>query len=506
MRSGAIILLLLISAVLLCAGCASNVDEQSHTGARTYTDFEGKTVGLITGTVCGVVIEEDINGIPAYYSDISAGVEDVRSGRISGFMADLSVLRVIAGTSGGEGLKVIPVPKEIFAGPLGAFSMDQAIIDRFNIFLEKLNSDGTLRDIQERWLINVPDLESSMPDFSLTGENGHITVATSGTQLPFSYFGANNELKGYSIELVKRFAEFEGKSIEFETMDFPGLIPFVASGRADLGIDGVTITEERKEVILFSESIYDDLLAIIALEALSDSRGAANESEGFIERLRTGIERNLITDSRWMLIVDGLGVTMLIAVVSQITGTILGCFICYILTRKSRPAKLIASLYCGLIRGTPVVVLLMITYYIIFGNSNISNILVAIAAFTMVTGASVGQTLKGAIDTVDEVEIEAARSIGFSAFRAFLTVTLPQAVRRAMPGYTGGFVELVKVTAIVGFIAIQDLTRAANIIQSRTFDVYFPLLLIAAIYLIITTICIQLFKLAINKINGGERK
>ena len=147
---------------------------------------------------------------------------------------------------------------------------------------------------------------------------------------------------------------------------------------------------------------------------------------------------------------------------------------------------------------------MMITYYIIFGSTKISNILIAIVAFTIVTGAAVAQNLKGAIETVDPVEIEAARSIGFSAFKAFTTVTLPQAVRRAMPAYTNGFVELVKATAIVGYIAIQDLTRAGDIIRSRTYDAYFPLLFVAVIYLIVTAVCVQVFKLIIKKVNGGE--
>jgi polar amino acid transport system substrate-binding protein len=148
--------------------------------------------------------------------------------------------------------------------------------------------------------------------------------------------------------------------------------------------------------------------------------------------------------------------------------------------------------------------MLMITYYIIFGSTNISNVLLAIVAFTVIMGATIAQNLKGAIETVDPVEIEAARSIGFSAFRAFRAVTLPQAVRRALPGYSYGFIELVKATAIVGYIAIQDLTRAGDIIRSRTYDAYFPLLLVAVIYLLVTTICVQVFKLIVGKYNGGE--
>ncbi|MCL2261176.1 MAG: amino acid ABC transporter permease, partial [Fibromonadales bacterium] len=261
--------------------------------------------------------------------------------------------------------------------------------------------------------------------------------------------------------------------------------------------------EERKKSVLFSESIYDDLLGIITLKQSQDFGTQAKS--GFAEWVKTGIERNLITDNRWKMILNGLGVTMIISFAAQFFGTIFGGFVCFVLTRKNKFVQWFGNLYCSLIYGTPVVVLLMIAYYIIFGSANISNVFVAIVAFTMIMGAIIAQILKGAIDTIDPVEIEAARSIGFSAFKAFMTVTLPQAVRRALPGYTNAFVELVKATAIVGYIAIQDLTRAGDIIRSRTYDAYFPLLVIAVIYLLVTTISIQLFKLAIKKSNGGNQ-
>jgi polar amino acid transport system substrate-binding protein len=223
----------------------------------------------------------------------------------------------------------------------------------------------------------------------------------------------------------------------------------------------------------------------------------------FSDWVKTGVERNLITENRWKLILNGLGVTMLISVAAQIFGTLWGSFVCFVLLRKNKLAKRLANLYCSLIYGTPAAVLLMIAYYIIFSSVDISNILVAVAAFTMTTGASVAQNLKGAIGAVDPVEIEAAQSIGFSPAGTFIAVTMPQAVRRALPAYMNGFVELVKATAIVGFIAIQDLTRAGDIIRSRTYDAYFPLLLVALIYLVVTTVCVMLFKLIIKKINRG---
>ena len=239
-----------------------------------------------------------------------------------------------------------------------------------------------------------------------------------------------------------------------------------------------------------------------AADFADGDHAAAEGGGGFAEWLKTAIRRNLLTDNRWKMILDGLGVTMIIALFSQILGTVFGCFVCFALMRKNKIVKRLGDLYCGIIHGTPIVVLLMITYYIIFGSTQISNVFVAVAAFTLIMGAGVADNLKGAIDTIDPVEIEAARSIGFTAAGAFLAVTFPQAVRRALPGYTKGFVELVKATAIVGYIAIQDLTRAGDIIRSRTYDAYFPILLVAVIYLIVTTICVQLFKLILKK--AGE--
>lgn len=468
----------------------------------SYTDFIGKIIAMRTGTVWDSVVEKHLQSTPAFYSDISAGVEDVRKGRVAGFITDLSAVRVFAAIPENQDLICVEIPGEIFTAPMGAISRDQSIIDRFNVFLLGLKSDGTLANIQKRWLDTVPDLDSPMPDISLTGENGTLRVATCSGSMPFAYMGANNELKGYSIELVKRFAAYEGVNIEFADMEFSGMIPYIVSGKADIAIADISITEERKQSVLFTGSIYDDRGGIIALK--SGSVFAVTDGSDFIKWLKTGIERNLITDNRWKMILNGLGVTITIAFMAQLFGTLFGCFVCFVLTRKNRFVRWLGNLYCGLIHGTPIVVLLMITYYIIFGSTSVSNVLVAVAAFTFVMGAGVAGNLKAAIDTIDPVEIEAARSIGFSSFKAFVAVTFPQAVRRALPGYTNGFVELVKATAIVGYIAIQDLTRAGDIIRSRTYDAYFPLLFVAVIYLIVTTICVQLFKLIVKKVNGGE--
>lgn len=472
----------------------------SSSGTLDYTDFFEKTLGIPNGYVLDTMIQDDFNSKVAFYSETSAGIEDVRQGRIAGFMTDYSISRVIVNQPGNDDLATVPVPETLFSGPLGAVSVNQDMINRFNSFLAGLEADGTLQEMRRYWIEEKPGSDPPMPDIPQTGENGVLKVAIGSGSVPFCYIGNDGEIKGYCAELILRFAAHEGLDAQFTTMEFSALLPYITSGKADIGIDSITITEERKKSVLFTEPFYFDLIGIIVLKSGNDA--AVKSGFNFIEWLRTGIESNLITDNRWKMIVNGLGVTMTIALLAQIFGTVFGAFVCYTLMRKNKLVNGIGRFYCGLIHGTPIVVLLMITYYIIFGNTQISNVLIAVAAFTMVTGAGVAGTLKGAIDTVDPVEIEAARSIGFTAFKAFATVTLPQAVRRALPGYMNGFVELVKATAVVGYIAIQDLTRAGDIIRSRTYDAYFPLLFVALIYLIVTTVCVQLFKFIIKRING----
>ncbi|MCL2064820.1 MAG: ABC transporter permease subunit [Candidatus Cloacimonetes bacterium] len=469
----------------------------------SYKDFAGKRIGIGIGFAAEEIIKNDLNAISVVYHDFTMSIEDVLRGKIDGSIWDLSAANALLKThKNAEDLLNIPLPAEISLVPMGAISINQDIIERFNLFLREIKNDGTFDEIQSKWLGPDANYDAPMPEININPDEivGTIILATHGGAVPFAFFGANRELRGYDIELVFRFAEHERLEVEIHDMDFSALVPYIISGRADLGIGSISYTEERMKSVIFTEPIYEDMLSIIIL---NPSKKIKREIKlvAFYTWIKTGVERNLITDNRYKMIIDGLKVTMLIALCAQLLGTIFGGFICYVLERKNRLIKKLGILYCGLINGTPMVVLLMITYYIIFGGTTLSNVFIAIMAFTMMTGATVAQIMKGAIETVDPVEIEAARSIGYSAFRAFIKVTLPQAVKRAIPSYTKGFVELVKATAIVGFIAIQDLTRAGDIIRSRTYDAYFPLLFIALIYLIVTTVCVIIFKYLIKKMN-----
>ena len=193
---------------------------------------------------------------------------------------------------------------------------------------------------------------------------------------------------------------------------------------------------------------------------------------------------NLIVEDRYRMILDGLQVTLLITLFAAVLGTILGGLVCWM--RMSRRAWLrqVARVYIDLMRGTPVLVLLMLMYYVVMAPVDATGIVVAIVTFAMNTAAYISEMLRTTIQGIDRGQTEAGLALGFTPRQTFLKIVLPQVVRAVMPVYQGEIISLLKGTSIVGYIAVADMTRASDLIRSRTFDAFFPLIVTAIIYFV----------------------
>ena len=177
--------------------------------------------------------------------------------------------------------------------------------------------------------------------------------------------------------------------------------------------------------------------------------------------------------------------TLLISVASGVAGLALG--FAFVLLRRKKEGGLadrLIRLLENLVGGLPVVVVLMLFYYVVFGALNISEVIIAILAFTVLFGASTGSIMWNAIRGMDPGQAEAGRALGFSDVDTFFLVVLPQAARQFVPTLITQFVSLVKDTAVVGYIAVQDLTRVGDLIRSRTMEAFFPIIAIAIIYFV----------------------
>lgn len=202
------------------------------------------------------------------------------------------------------------------------------------------------------------------------------------------------------------------------------------------------------------------------------------------------IRQNLIEGDRYMYIVKGLGITLEITVFSAIIGLIIGILLALIKvvaadSKKMKPLDWFASLYLTIIRGTPMVVQLFIMYYIVITVPQVSKVIVAIVAFGINSGAYVAEIVRAGIMSVDRGQMEAGRSLGLSKKTTMIKIILPQAIKNILPALGNEFITLIKETSVAGFIGIQDLSKAGDVIRSQTQSPYIPLLMVAAIYLII---------------------
>ncbi len=193
---------------------------------------------------------------------------------------------------------------------------------------------------------------------------------------------------------------------------------------------------------------------------------------------------NLITEDRYRMILDGLQVTLLITVCAALLGTLLGGLVCWMRMSRRKWVSTTAKVYIDIMRGTPVLVLLMLMYYVVMAPVNATGIVVAIVTFALNTAAYVSEMLRTAIEGIDRGQTEAGLALGYTPRQTFLRIVLPQVVKAVMPVYQGEVISLLKGTSIVGYIAVADMTRASDLIRSRTFDAFFPLIVTAIIYFI----------------------
>jgi len=220
---------------------------------------------------------------------------------------------------------------------------------------------------------------------------------------------------------------------------------------------------------------------------------------GFIASVKESFNKTFIRENRWKLFVEGIGTTLLITVSSIVLGTILGFSVYLLCRRGNRIANAVTRFCIWLIQGMPMVVLLMILYFIIFGKVAISGAFVSIIGFTLVFGAAVYNMLYSGVGAVDKGQIEAAYSLGYADRLAFFRVILPQALPHFFPAYKGEITATIKATAIVGYVAVQDLTKMGDIVRSRTYEAFFPLIAVAIIYFILAGILTAI----VNRLGRG---
>ena len=220
-------------------------------------------------------------------------------------------------------------------------------------------------------------------------------------------------------------------------------------------------------------------------------------------------EKALIVDDRWKLYLEGLGNTIIIALIAAVIGTVIGVFFAMVnyinkKTGKLKALRVVANCYITVIRGTPVVLQLMILYFIVFSSWD-NGLLIGAITFGINSGAYVAEIARAGFESVDDGQMEAGRSLGLSTWQTMWHIIIPQAVKNCLPPLFNEFITLVKETAIVGYVGIMDLGKIPGLIQSRTFDYLFPLVIAAVLYLIVVLGLTKLHHMLEKKMSKSDR-
>ena len=368
--------------------------------------------------------------------------------------------------------------------------------EKINSALKELKDDGTIDEIISNYIGNNAGKNPYHTPAGTTYDNGTLVAATNATFPPYEYY-EDEKATGIDIDIITAIADKLGMKVEISDMEFDAIINSVNSGKADVGIAGLTVTEDRLKSIDFSDPYTNSKQVIIVKSGDSSSKFDVVSK----------FKNNFIKDNRWKYIVKGLKNTIIIAVCSAVLGVLLGFMVAFIRATHDKRNCLgilnwICKLYLTVVRGTPTMIQLLIMYYVVFKAVNVDKVLVAIIAFAINSGAYVAEIMRSGIMSIDNGQFEAGSSLGLSYRITMISIILPQAIKNVLPALCNEFITLLKETSICGYIGLTDLTRGGDIIRSNTFDAFMPLILVAAIYLVI----VQLLTMGVAKMERRLRK
>ncbi len=412
------------------------------------------------------------------FSGNASGYLAISQGKLDGFVYD-RVMMEFAIASGLEDVELLEEnlgeSMDVAVGISPKSQIDH-LKDKVNQFLAEAKAEGTLDDMYDRW---VSRAEGTMPEIPMPqAPDCKLKVGTTGMVQPFSYYEGTT-LAGYDVELIYRFGAWLNAEVEIKIYDYDGIIAAAQAGDIDCIMANLNATEERRKHIEFSDCVYPSETAVMV--RAGQGNGAVRET-GFWAGLKDSFQGTFVEEGRWRLIVQGLGITILISVLSGIFGLCLGFGICMLQRTGYKPVRLAAAVFVRVVQGMPIVVLLMILYYGIFGSVDISEVLVAVIGFSINFGAYSSEMMRTGIEAVDKGQSEAALAMSYTRGQTFFKIIFPQAAGHFIPVLKGEFISLVKMTSVVGYIAVQDLTKVSDIIRSRTMEAFFPLIVTAIIY------------------------
>ncbi|MCI8372071.1 MAG: ABC transporter permease subunit [Lachnospiraceae bacterium] len=489
------LLLLCTLLLFLLAGCG-----REEAAIQSLDDLAGKRIGVQITTTGDIYVKDEYEGDEAgtvieRYNKGNDAISSLKNGKIDCVVIDEEPAKQFVKRN--QDLSIL---EEEFVTEEYAICIakeNTQLKEEINQALAELKEDGTLQNIIEGYINEEGDdayrYESPKGQ---TYENGKLIMSTNAAFPPYEFY-ENNQITGLDVDMATALADKLHRKLEVIDTKFESIISDVQTGKADIGAAGMTVTEDRLKNIDFTESYTTSKQVIIV----------RNGGSGATLSLKDSFYQNFIEDNRYQYILKGLGNTLLIALLAVLLGVIIGFVVSIIRTTHDKTGSLkvlnlICRVYLTIIRGTPTMVQLLIIYYIIFSSVDVSKVLVAVLAFGINSGAYVAEILRGGIMSLSVGQFEGARSLGLTHVQTMRYIVLPQVLKNTLPALANEFIVLIKETSISGYIGLQDLTMAGDIIRGTTYQAFFPLIAVACIYLVI----VMLLSMGVHRLERSLKK
>ena len=489
-----------VSALLLTlcmfTGCAAEQSSQ-QSSVTCADDLVGKKIGVQIGTT-GMTYAEGVEGATVEkYNKGADAIEALKQGKIDAVLIDASPAKYFV--SKNSDIVTLDDPFAVEEYACAVKKGNDELTQQINDALSQLRENGTLTLIEQNWLVDAEYGKHPYESPEGITYSGKLVMATNAEFPPYE-LKEEGEIVGFDVDMMRAVCDILGKELVIDDMAFDSVIAAVDSGKADVGVAGMTVTEDRLKNVNFSDS-YTEASQVIIYKSGNAS------SQNFVEKLKS----TFLDKDRWVYLVQGLGNTLLITVLAVVIGIVLGFVIAIIrstnqLTGRLRIPNFICRIYLTVVRGTPMVVQLLIIYFVVFSSVNISKILVAVIAFGLNSAAYVAEIVRSGIMSVDRGQFEAGSSLGFGYTRTMISIILPQAIRNILPALGNEAIVLLKETSVSGYIALNDLTKGGDTIRSQTYEAFLPLIAVALIYLLMVVGLSALVNRLERRLSNDKRK
>lgn len=482
--------LLLFFLLILSLFSCSGGSEQGIV-LQSEADLSGLRVGTVSGSIYDLQLSSRKDITLQLFNSESDLLQALKNRKIDVAVHDEVVFNAVVRKE--NGIKIALLEEQAFPTAFMMRKDNSELAQTLTAIQERMEADGSMQRLKEYWLTDRYTQDSAYSHIPAEPSGKPIRVAAATDSSPISFL-IDGEWYGIEIDLLRELGRELHRPLEIKRYDSGSCIMAVSSGLADVLCGCIFVTPEREEQFLFSKPYHSYHPAYFVLDT-----EAGMERESLITGIKNGVRKNILVENRWKFITDGLWETLKISFLAILLGSLLGVGLYAMAHSRRGWMHAFVKLYNGFIAGIPELVLLLILFYVVFARSGVPSDMVAVMAFALFFASGASDIYETSLGAIPHGQTEAGLALGFTRVQTFFHIVLPQAIRRGLPLYRGQCVSLLKGTSIVGYIAIQDLTRAGDIIRSRTFDAVIPLLVVTLIYFLLVWLIGLLLKLATPK-------